>query len=328
MASKPYRYALLEGIMQEMRSNPKLWMLYQSAVPTATGPDGTILNPNKEFGFPRAGNPSAIDENWYVGAVAGAAMVGAPGIAQIPSMASYIAFEQVFNQIGKLRHMTGGQASMPLVLWVQGASRSRGPAGQHTDVGMEATYANLPGTKVVAPSDAYDAKGLMVAAIRDPDPVIFMDYGEVASGAQPDVPDDAYAIPFGSAKIRQEGTQLTIAAWAPATVHVAQALDGIKAAGISAEFVDLRSLKPFPTEDLVKSVKKTGKLLVVDHGQDTNGFGSHVVSVVAQELSGTAVKYKKIAFPDAPGPFGAEMIEWMMPNKDHIIDAAKKMMAS
>lgn len=325
MAVKPYGYALLEGIMQEMRSNPLLWMLYQSSVPTATGPDGTILNPQQEFGFPRAGNPSAIDENWYVGAVAGSGMVGVPAIAVIPTMATYIAFEQVFNQVGKLRHMTGGEASMPIVLWVQGAQRISGVAQQHSDVGMETTFANLPGTKVVVPSNAYDAKGLMISAIRDPDPVIFMDYGEVASGQQPDVPDDAYTVPFGTAAVRQQGTDLTIAAWAPATVHVQQALAGIKAAGISAEFLDLRSIKPFPTDDLLKSVAKTRRLLVVDHGQDTSGFGSHVISVAAQEVQGA--RFKKIAFPDAPVPFANEMSSWMTPTKDNIIAAAQKIMA-
>jgi pyruvate dehydrogenase E1 component beta subunit len=324
MASKPYKFAILEGVMQEMRSNPNLWLLYQSSVPTATGADGTILNPQKEFGFPRAGNPSAIDENWYVGAVAGSAMVGVPAIAIIPTMATYIAFEQVFNQIGKLRHMTGGQASMPLVLWVQGAQRTGGSAQQHSDVGMEATFANLPGTKVVVPSNAYDAKGLMITAIRDPDPVILMDYGEVATGQQPDVPDDAYSIPFGQAVVRQEGSDLTIAAWAPATVHVTQALPQIAAAGIKVEFIDLRSLKPFPTEQLIASVQKTKRLLVVDHGQDTNGFGSHVISVAAQEVQGA--RFKKIAFPDSPVPFANEMSKWMMPNQEHILAAAKKVM--
>ena len=325
MAVKPYKYALLEGIIQEMRSNPLLWMLYQSSVPTATGPDGTILNPQKEFGFPRAGNPSAIDENWYVGAVAGSGMAGVPAIAIIPTMASYIAFEQVFNQIGKLRHMTGGEASMPIVLWVQGAQRISGSAQQHSDVGQETTFANLPGTKGVVPSNADDAMGLMITAIRDPDPVIFLDYGEVASGQQPDVPDEPYTIPFGKAAVRQEGTDLTLAAWAPATVHVAQALDGIKSAGISVEYLDLRSLKPFPTDDLVNSVKKTKRLLVVDHGQDTSGFGSHVIAVAAQEVQGA--RFKKISFPDAPVPFANEMSRWMTPTKERIIAAAQKMMA-
>ena len=102
-------------------------------------------------------------------------------------MAPIYAIEYIQNQAGKIRSMTGGQASMPFVLWQDGAGRSQGSAGQHTDVGMEALYAQLPGVKVVAPSDAYDAKGLMIASIRDPDPVVYLDYSEVKGGEQPDV---------------------------------------------------------------------------------------------------------------------------------------------
>ena len=149
---------------------------------------------------------------------------------------------------------------MPFVLWVDGAGRSRGSAGQHTDVGMEALYAQLPGTKVVAPSNAYDAKGLLITAVRDPDPVIYLDYGEVKSGEQPDVPDEAYEVPLGKAEIRQQGHDLTLVAWAPATVDVKRALPDLAKAGISVEFIDPRSLKPLDVDALVASARKTRRL--------------------------------------------------------------------
>jgi pyruvate/2-oxoglutarate/acetoin dehydrogenase E1 component len=144
---------------------------------------------------------------------------------------------------------------MPLVLWIGGAGRRQGSAGQHTDVGAEVIYTYMAGLKVVVPSNAYDAKGLMIAAIRDPDPVVFRDYSEVASGEQPDVPDEAYEVPIGKAVVRQEGKDLTIVAWAPATVDVAVAMPNIAKAGISAEYIDPRTLKPLDVDTLVASQK-------------------------------------------------------------------------
>ena len=325
MAKKSYSYAQLEAVAQEMRSNPDMVFYYEYQAPTATLPTGEILDLAKEFGSLRtSGVGWPIDEQWIVGAAIGAATAGSKAVARIPSMAGIYAIEYVYNQAGKIRSMTGGQASMPFVLWVDGAGRSRGSAGQHTDVGMEALYAQLPGTKVVAPSNAYDAKGLMITAVRDPDPVIYLDYGEVKAGEQPDVPDDAYEIPLGKAEVRQQGRDLTLVAWAPATVDVKRALPDLAKAGISVEFIDPRSLKPLDVETLVASVKKTHRLLVVEHGHYTAGFGSHVIAEVVQEVSG--VKARKLAFPDVPGPGAAGMMAWLRPDAPKIVDAAVQMM--
>jgi pyruvate dehydrogenase E1 component beta subunit len=239
-------------------------------------------------------------------------------------MAPIYAIEFVQNQAGKIRSMTGGQASMPFVLWQDGAGRSRGMAGQHTDVGLEALYTNLPGVKVVVPSNAYDAKGLLIAAIRDPDPVVYMDYGEVKGGEQPDVPDEAYEVPLGEAVVRQQGRDLTIVAWAPATVDVQRALPELAKAGISAEVIDPRSLKPLDLPTIAESVRKTRRLLVVEHGHNTASFGAHVIAEVVQEVPG--IKVRKLAFPDAPGPGAAGMMAWLRPDAPKIVDAAAQIM--
>jgi pyruvate dehydrogenase E1 component beta subunit len=325
MAKKSYSYAQLEAVAQEMRANADMVFYYEYQNPTATLPTGEILNLAKEFGNLRtSGVGWPIDEQWIVGAAIGAATAGSKAIARVPSMAGIYAIEYVYNQAGKIRSMTGGQASMPFVLWVDGAGRSRGSAGQHTDVGMEALYAQLPGTKVVAPSNAYDAKGLLIAAVRDPDPVVYLDYGEVKAGEQPDVPDEAYEVPLGKAEIRQQGRDLTLVAWAPATVDVRRALPDLAKAGVSVEFIDPRSLKPLDVETLVASVKKTRRLLVVEHGHYTAGFGSHVIAEVVQEVPG--IKARKIAFPDVPGPGAAVMMSWLRPDAPKIVDAAVQMM--
>jgi pyruvate dehydrogenase E1 component beta subunit len=239
-------------------------------------------------------------------------------------MTSLYAIEYIYNQAGKLRSMTGGQASMPFVLWQGAGGRTKGSAGQHTEVGQEALYANLPGIKVVVPSNAYDAKGLMIAAIRDPDPVVYFDYPEVKSGEQPDVPDDAYEVPLGKAAVRQQGKDLTLVAWAPATVDVKRALPMLAQAGLSVEYIDPRTLKPLDVDTLATSVKKTRRLLVVEHGHYTNSYGSHLIAEVVQAVPG--VKVRKIAFPDVPGPGAAGTMTWLHPDSPKIVDAARQFM--
>jgi pyruvate dehydrogenase E1 component beta subunit len=321
MPKKSYNYAQLEGVAQEMRANADMVFFYEYQTPTATLPTGEVLDLAKEFGAQRtSGRGWPIDEQWIVGVAIGAAAAGSKAVARIPSMAPIYAIEFIQNQAGKIRSMTGGQASMPFVLWQDGAGRSRGSAGQHTDVGMEALYAQLPGVKVVAPSNAYDAKGLMIASIRDPDPVVYLDYSEVRGGDQPDVPDEAYEVPLGQAVVRQPGRDLTLVAWAPATVDVRRAMPEMEKAGISVEVIDPRTLKPLDLDTIVASVRKTRRLLVVEHGHYTGGFGSHVIAEVAQAVPG--VRAKKLAFPDVPGPGAAGMMSWLRPDAPKILDAA------
>jgi pyruvate/2-oxoglutarate/acetoin dehydrogenase E1 component len=307
-----------------MRADASMVYYYEYQVPSATLPTGEVLDLVKEFGDLRtSGRGWPIDEQWIVGAAIGAAAAGSKAIARIPSMAAIYAIEYVQNQAGKIRSMTGGQASMPFVLWVDGAGRQRGMAGQHTDVGMESLYAQLPGTKVVVPSDAYDAKGLLIAAVRDPDPVIYIDYAEVKAGEQPDVPDEAYEVPVGKAAIRQAGRELTIVAWAPAIVDVRRALPDLAKRGISVELIDPRTLKPLDVETIAASVRKTRRLLVVEHGHYTAGFGSHVIAEAVQAVPG--ITARKLAFPDVPGPGSAVMMSWLRPDAPKVADAALQM---
>jgi pyruvate dehydrogenase E1 component beta subunit len=324
MPMKSYNYAQLEAVAQEMRADAEMVYYYEYQVPIATLPTGQVLDVAKEFGELRtSGHGWPIDEQWIVGAAIGVAAAGSKAVARVPSMAAIYAIEYVYNQAGKIRSMTGGQASMPFVLWIDGAGRQRGMAGQHTDVGTEALYAQLPGTKVVVPSDAYDAKGLMIAAIRDPDPVIYIDYPEVKAGEQPDVPDEAYEVPIGKAQIRQEGRDLTIVAWAPAIVDVKRALPELAKRRISVELIDPRSLKPLDVDTIAASVRKTRRLLVIEHGHYTAGFGSHVIAEAVQAVPGIVAR--TLAFPDVPGPGAAVMMGWLRPDAPKIIDAAIQM---
>jgi len=323
MAIKPGGYALLEAVQHEMRDNPLLHFWWQSRRPVAVSPQGQVIDLYAEFGDPRVPTGTAIDEEWYMGAAAGAAMSGVPSIAQFPSMTPVRTMEFVFNQIGKLRHMTGGQASMPMVIWQQNAGRRPGMAGQHADAGQEAMMASIPGVKVVVPSNPYDAKGLMIAAIRDPDPVALWHYGAI-DPVQVDVPDEAYIVQIGEAAIRQEGSDITIVGYGPAAIEIMNAREGLAAAGISAEIIDPRSIKPMPVEAIAASARKTGRLLAVDHGHETLSTASEVIAQTALHAPGT--KFARMTFPDAPPPGARVMIEWMTPDAPKIVEAARRLL--
>lgn len=323
MAKKPFAYAYLEGIAQEMRKNPKLITIWQNSVRSATLPTGQSINLVQEFG-PLRSWIAPINEFVQNSAGIGASLAGCPVVAQIPSMTTLFTVEPIYQEAAKLSSNTGGNEHISIVFMIQGLSRIRGRGTTHEDVGMESIFAQFPGLIVVAPSNAYDAKGLMISAIRNPDPVLYCEYTEASASDAMEVPDDAYTVPFGKANVVQEGKDLTIVAWTPAILDVKEAIDGLKKAGISAEIIDLRTIKPLDTATIFASVKKTGRVLVVDHGHYTGTFSSHVLAEVFQFVPGA--KGRKIAFPDAWAPAAAEMVDWMRPDAPKIIDAAQKMM--
>jgi len=313
---------MYEAIAQEMRKNPKLGLIWQNSVPVGTLATGEVIDFVKEFGTTRC-IAAPIDEDMNVGWSIGSALTGSPRVAQTPSMTCMFTMEQVYEQCSKLRSMTGGQASMPIVILAQGAGRTEGTAAQHNDVGQEAVYTWFPGVYVACPTDSYDAKGTLTTALHQKDPTLYIQYSEAGSTSPVEVPDEQYEIPLGKAAIRQEGKDLTVVCWAPATVDVGKAVPDLAKAGLSVEIIDLRWLKPWDSAAVFASVKKTGKLLVIEHGPYYNGFGSFVASEVAQFVPG--VKIRRISFPDAPGPCAKEMILWMRPDAPKIVDACTKM---
>ena len=318
---KSMSYAILEAIQGEMRRDKLLTLLYEYQSPAA-GWEGRNINLESEFGRWRV-RFSPIDENWIVGGAMGMSMIGVPAIAHIPSMTTLIPYELMFNHAGKLRHMTGGQAAFPMVLWADMQGRAPLQAGQHADAGLESSYARLAGLKVVIPSNPYDAKGLMVSAIRDVDPVVFCEYPLPASG--PDVPDEPYTVPIGQAVVRTEGKDITIVGYAPQTVEIARAVEQLKQRSISAEFIDPRTLAPLEQvmETIIESVKKTGKLLTSDDGSYSFCNCSEIIARAAEAVPGA--KFKRLAFPDAPPPGAPEMINYMRVNAADIVAAAEKM---
>lgn len=310
---KSMSQAILEAVRGEMRRDKLLTLFYEYQTPG---------NLEAEFGRLRV-RYCCIDENWIVGGVMGMSMIGVPAIAHIPSMTTFIPYELMFNHAGKLRHMTGGQAAFPMVLWADMAGRRALQAGQHADAGLESSYARLAGLKVVIPSNPYDAKGLMISAIRDVDPVVFCQYGVPASG--PKVPDEPYTVPIGQAAVRTEGKDITIVGYAPQTVEIARAVRELKKEGISAEFIDPRTLAPLEgvMETVIKSVRKTGRLLTSDDGSYNFCNCVEIIARAAEAVPG--IKVKRLAFPDAPPPGAPEMINYMRVRAADIVAAAKTM---
>jgi pyruvate dehydrogenase E1 component beta subunit len=323
MAKKPFSYAVLEGIRQEMRRTPKLSACFGQGTNTATTPAGDVIDLQKEFaGRVLTDDTQPIDESWYAGWASGMAAAGNPVLFFLPHMADLVATETIYSNIAKLGYGSGGQVRQPVTIWVNGPYRQDGQAVQHTDMGEESFYAFMPGLKVVMPSDAYDGKGLMISALRDPDPVVFFVYGLISSSPPVEVPDEAYTIPIGKAIVRQEGKDITLVGWGSSAIEIAKALPKLKDAGISVEYIDPRTIKPFDGDTLAASVKKTGRLLVVDEGTYTGSFSSFIVAEAAQRVRGALVK--RITFRIRRSR-RREMIRWMTPDAPKIIDAVQQM---
>ncbi len=321
MAEKSWMYAVLEGVQQEMQQDPKMSWIFELTPPVASNPGMPVINLETEFGRKRVVN-TGIDENWMASCVLGAALAGSKAATYIPYQGALIPFEVIQNVAGKLRHMTGGKATPGCVWVIEMTGQTPGFAGQHSCYEEDSYYAHIPGVRTVIPSTPYDAKGMMISALRSSDPVVYL-YPAGLRTLQGEVPDEAYEVPLDKAAVRQEGNDLTIVSSGAGMPGVLEAAEKLTADGMSVEVIDLRVLKEMDTETLVNSVGKTKRLLTVDQSYYTLCPGAEVIARVAENVEG--VKFKRIAFPDAPPPASPEMFTWMRPNAGHIIEAAKKM---
>jgi pyruvate/2-oxoglutarate/acetoin dehydrogenase E1 component len=323
MASKSFMYAVYEAVQHEMRQRKDMTWLFELTPAVASNPGTPVINLEKEFGRTRVTN-TGIDEMWMAGAALGAGLVGSPSVTYIPYQGSQVCFEMIQNHAGKLHHMSGGDATMPVVFIMELSGQSPGFAGQHSDYECDSYYAHIPGLKVVIPSRPYDAKGMMASAIQSPDPVLFL-YAAGLRQLTEEVPDEQYTIPLDKAAVRTTGNDLTIVSSGAGMPAVLEATDQLQKAGMKVEAIDLRTLKPMDTETLVKSVHKTKRLLTFDQSYYTLCPGAEVIARVAENVDGA--RYKRIAFPDAPPPASPEMFNWMRPNASHIVGAARKLVS-
>lgn len=273
-----------------------------------------------------------ISETAYVGAAVGAAMEGMRPIAELMFVDFFgVGMDQIYNLMAKNTYMSGGNSSVPMVL-TAGVGGTYNDAAQHSQT-LYATFSHLPGMKVVVPSTAYDAKGLMHNAIRDDDPVVYLFHKRLMGigwlpapdGPKTAVPDEDYVLPFGEADIKRSGDDVTIVTLG---LHVHRALEAasqLSNSGIEAEVVDLRTLVPLDEETVISSVEKTGDLLVVDEDYQSYGVTSEVISRVVEHDSDIVDNIDRLAIPDVPIPFARSMENEVLPDVDDIITSVKGM---
>lgn len=323
MAQLSYREAVAAGIAQELRRDSNVVFIGED-IASAGGVFKATVGLLEEFG-PKRVRDCPISEQAIIGAVMGAAMTGLRPIAEI-MFSDFLAvcWDIIANQIAKTRYMTNGQISMPLVIRTANGAGSRFGA-QHSQ-SVENWAMAIPGLKVVAPSTPADVKGLLAAAVRDPDPVLFFEQKSLY-GTKGEVPEGDHVVPLGKAKVLRQGDDVTIvalAAMVPRAVKAAETLHSEH--GISATVIDVRSLVPLDTTTIFESVSATGRLVTVEENPRLCGWGAELSSLVAEELfwdlEGPIVR---VTTPHIPLPAADSMEDAVLPSVERIVDSVRRL---
>jgi pyruvate dehydrogenase E1 component beta subunit len=322
MPELTYRAAVAEGIAREMERDPTVVMLGED-IAAAGGVFKTTEGLVARFGPDRV-RDTPISEQAIVGAAMGAAMTGLRPIAELMFSDFFaVSWDMVANQIAKTRYMTDGQVALPLVLRTANGGGLRFGA-QHSQ-SVENWAMAIPGLKVVAPSNPADVVGLMVAAIRDPDPVVFCEHKGLFAD-KGEVPDGDHVVPLGQAALVREGSDATIvalAAMVPRAVAAAERL--ATEAGIDAEVIDLRTLVPLDAQAILRSVQKTGRLFTVEENPRLCGWGAEIVSLVADDgFWSLEAPLVRITTPHIPLPSAAALEDAAMPTVERIVDTVRR----
>ncbi|MBI3743411.1 MAG: alpha-ketoacid dehydrogenase subunit beta, partial [Chloroflexi bacterium] len=266
-----------------------------------------------------------IAESVVVGAGVGAAMAGLRPVVELMSINfSLLAMDQIVNNAAKLLYMSGGQITVPLVIrTVSGGGNQLGASHSQS---LEGWYAQVPGLKVVAPSNAYDARGLLRQALKDPNPVIFVEHS-LLYGSRSQIPDQPYEVPIGSADVKRQGKDITLVAYSRMVQTVLRAADELAKEGIEAEVVDLRSLRPLDTDTVVESVSKTNHAVVVEEGWKTGGFGAEIVATIMEEaFDYLDAPVLRVAGKEVPMPYNKELEQAAIPSVAGVVAAAKSVL--
>ena len=322
MAVMTYREALNQALREEMRRDPRVFVigeevgLYEGAYKVTQG----LL---KEFGEGRIVD-TPIAESGFTGVGIGAAMVGLrPVVEMMTFNFALLALDQIVNSAAKMYYMSGGQYNIPIVI--------RGPGGpahqlaaQHSQ-SMESYFYHVPGLKVVRPSTPADAKGLLKASIRDDNPVIFIE-SETLYAVKGEVPDDEdFLIPLGQAVVRREGTDVTVIAYMGMMYRAMEAAEELAKEGISVEIVDPRTLRPMDTATIVGSVRKTHRAVVVEAGAGFAGMGSEIAAFITEQaFDDLDAPVERVTGASAPMPYARNLERAKTPSKDKVIDAIRK----
>lgn len=318
-----YLEALREAMSQEMRHDKEVFLIGED-VGTYGGAFGVSKGMLEEFGSERV-RDTPISEAAIAGAATGAALMGMRPVMEVMFMDFLtISTNQLVNAAAKMRFMFGGKCSIPMVIRAPSGSGT-GAAAQHSQ-SLEAWFVNVPGIKVVAPSTPYDAKGLLIAAIRDNNPVLFMEHKLLYRMKGP-VPEESYSIPLQSAEVKRQGRDLTIVAYSIMVPRALEAAEKLAAEGIEIEVVDPRCLKPLDTETIIQSVSKTGRLLIAHEAPITGGFGGELAAVIAQSeaFDFLDAPIRRVAGRDVPIPYNRTLERAAVPQVEDIIAAAREL---
>jgi pyruvate dehydrogenase E1 component beta subunit len=324
--------AISEAIAQEMTRDDTVFVMGEDigVYGGIFGATGGLL---EQFGKDRIMD-TPISETAFIGTATGAAAAGLRPIVELMFVDFFgVCMDQIYNHLAKNTYMSGGHVKLPVVL-TTAIGGGYNDAAQHSQC-LYGTFAHMPGIKVVVPSNAYDAKGLMTQAIRDDNPVMFMYHKGIMGlpwmayleGSSNDVPEEAYTIPFGQAHVVREGSDVTIVAVSQMVQKAVLAAQELDNQGIQAEVLDLRTLVPLDVESVLKSVRKTGRLLVAD--EDYLGFGlsGEIAAVIAEHLDTVRLKapVKRLAVPNVPIPYSRPLEQFVIPQVKHIVHAVQEL---
>lgn len=318
-----YSLAINEALHQMMELDPSVFLIGQGVKsPWYVG--NTAQGLLERFGEAR-GIDTPVSENGITGAAVGAAIAGMKPVVVHPRMDfMFFAMDPIINQAANWHYMNGGKASVPVVFWGI-INRGGEQAAQHSQA-IHGLFANIPGLKVVMPATAYDAKGLMIAAIQDPNPVVFVDE-RLLYRVEDAVPEEIYTVEIGKGFIRKEGKDVTIVAVSLMVHEAMKAAENLASEGTDVEVLDLRTVKPLDWEMILNSVRKTGRVVIADVGWKSFGVSAEIAALVAESaFDALKAPVLRVALPDCPAPASASLEKEYYPNYETIVHAIKKMM--
>ena len=323
MRTIQFREAVCEAMSEEMRTDESIFLMgeevaeYNGAYKASKG----MLD---EFG-PKRVIDTPISELGFAGVAIGSTMTGnRPIVEYMTFNFSLVGIDQIINNAAKIRQMSGGQFNCPIVF--RGPTASAGQLAATHSQAFENWFANTPGLKVIVPSNPYDAKGLLKSAIRDDDPVIFME-SEQMYGDKGEVPDGEYTIPIGVADIKREGTDVTIVSFGKIIKEAYKSADELYKENISCEIIDLRTVRPMDHETILNSVKKTNRLVILEEAWPFGNVATEITyQVQSQAFDYLDAPIEKINTADTPAPYSPVLLKEWLPNSEDVIKAVKKVL--
>ena len=323
MKTIQFREAICEAMSEEMRRDESIYLMGEE-VAEYNGAYKASKGMLEEFGAKRVID-TPISETGFAGIAIGSTMTGnRPIVEYMTFNFCLVGMDQIINNAAKIRQMSGGQFKCPIVF--RGPTGSAGQLGATHSQSFESWFANTPGLKVVVPSNPYDAKGLLKSAIRDDDPVIFME-SEQMYGDKGEVPEGEYTIPLGVADIKREGKDVTIVSFGKIIKEAYKAADVLQKEGISCEIIDLRTVRPLDINTVLESVKKTNRLIILEEAWPFGNVSTEITyQVQSQIFDYLDAPIVKINTADTPAPFSPVLFKEWLPNSDDVIKAVKKVM--